>query len=66
VAAMLSMCGVPALLWLQVRGAYVVLERKHAQEKGMESPVFDNIEGTHNNYDECMKVCIARAMTMSA
>ncbi|KAF5842605.1 FAD-linked oxidoreductase-like protein [Dunaliella salina] len=41
-----------------VRGAYVTLERKRAQEKGIESPIFDTIDGTHANYDACMKMLL--------
>jgi proline dehydrogenase len=38
-----------------VRGAYMVLERKRAAEKGYESPIFDTIEETHANYDACVQ-----------
>lgn len=42
--------GVPA----QVRGAYVKLERARAAELGYESPIWDNIQGTHTNFDRCL------------
>lgn len=34
-----------------VRGAYLHLERGRAEEKGYPSPIHDNIEATHANYD---------------
>ncbi len=39
---------------LQVRGAYVKLERARAAELGYESPIWDNIQGTHANFDRCL------------
>jgi proline dehydrogenase len=33
-----------------VRGAYLVLERKRAQEKGYEDPIWPSLKDTHNNY----------------
>lgn len=38
----------------QVRGAYVKLERARAAELGYESPIWDNIQGTHTNFDRCL------------
>lgn len=34
-----------------VRGAYMVLERARAEERGYPSPILDTIEDTHANYD---------------
>lgn len=39
---------------LQVRGAYVKLERARAARLGYESPIWDTIEQTHINYDQCL------------
>jgi hypothetical protein len=38
----------------QVRGAYVKLERARAAELGYESPIWENIQGTHTNFDRCL------------
>jgi len=32
------------------------LERQRAQEMGVESPVFDHMDGTHESYNSCMQV----------
>lgn len=37
-----------------VRGAYVKLERARAAELGYPSPIWDNIDGTHANFDRCL------------
>lgn len=39
---------------MQVRGAYVKLERARAAELGYPSPIWDNIDGTHANFDRCL------------
>jgi proline dehydrogenase len=41
-----------------VRGAYVVLERRRAQSLRYPSPVLDNIEQTHANYDACAELVL--------
>jgi proline dehydrogenase len=41
-----------------VRGAYMREERELAQQIGLESPVFDTIEETHESYNECMTMAI--------
>lgn len=34
-----------------VRGAYMVIERQRAQERGYPSPILDTKEGTDESYD---------------
>lgn len=36
-----------------VRGAYMFLERERAEKMDYQSPVFDTIQQTHDNYDRC-------------
>ena len=36
-----------------VRGAYMVVERARAAERGYESPVWDTLQETHDNYNRC-------------
>ena len=36
-----------------VRGAYMVVERARAAERGYESPIWDSLQETHNNYNRC-------------
>ncbi|PSC69490.1 Proline dehydrogenase [Micractinium conductrix] len=46
-----------------VRGAYMVLERARAAERGYPSPIHDTVADTHANYDECVREmlqCVAR------
>lgn len=43
-----------------VRGAYLVLERARAAERGYESPVWDRIEQTHENYSACLRLILAQ------
>lgn len=43
------------LLVVQVRGAYVSLERARAAKLGYESPIWDNIQLTHDNYNKCLE-----------
>ncbi|EFN55844.1 hypothetical protein CHLNCDRAFT_145399 [Chlorella variabilis] len=46
-----------------VRGAYMLLERQRAMEKGYPSPIHDSAEDTHANYDRCVRemlACVAR------
>lgn len=44
-----------------VRGAYMVLERKRAQDHGVESPIWDTLEETHECYNTQMRVVMERA-----
>lgn len=37
-----------------VRGAYMVIEREVASQKGYPSPILDTIEDTHLNYNRCV------------
>lgn len=48
-----------------VRGAYMREERELAQQIGLESPVFDTIEETHESYNECMKLAIEHSTPKS-
>lgn len=41
-----------------IRGAYMNEERAIAAEEGVESPVWDTIEGTHSSYNDCMKMVL--------
>ena len=41
-----------------VRGAYMVQERAIAQEHSYTSPIFPTIEGTHENFDECVDIIL--------
>ena len=34
-----------------VRGAYMVVERGRAAERGYESPIWDSLQETHDNYN---------------
>lgn len=43
-----------------VRGAYMVLERQHALEKGLPDPINENISVTHDNYNFALKETITR------
>ena len=36
-----------------VRGAYMVVERARAAERGYESPIWDSLQETHDNYNRC-------------
>jgi len=38
-----------------VRGAYMELERAHAEKQGLPSPIHDSIEDTHANYNRCVR-----------
>jgi hypothetical protein len=48
-----------------VRGAYMVVERARAAERGHESPIWDSLQETHDNYNRCISqsitagICIA-------
>ena len=42
-----------------VRGAYMDEERHLASDQGLESPVWDSIEGTHECYNGCMEHIIS-------
>ena len=46
------------LFALQVRGAYVSLERARAAKLGYESPIWDNIQQTHSNYNTCLEAVL--------
>lgn len=37
-----------------VRGAYMVVERRRAVERGLPSPIHDTLQDTHDNYDRCV------------
>lgn len=37
-----------------VRGAYMVVERARAVERGCESPIWDSLQETHDNYNRCI------------
>lgn len=39
-----------------VRGAYMVVERARAAEKGYESPIWDSLQETHDNYNRCAHI----------
>ena len=41
-----------------IRGAYMNEERELAQSKGLESPVWDDIEATHKCYDDNVQTII--------
>ena len=41
-----------------VRGAYMIQERKRAKKLNYTSPIFENIEGTHKNYNECVRLLL--------
>eukprot|EP00878_Enallax_costatus_P012186 GHUV01012726.1.p1 GENE.GHUV01012726.1~~GHUV01012726.1.p1 ORF type:complete len:543 (+),score=186.85 GHUV01012726.1:393-2021(+) len=41
-----------------VRGAYVSLERARAVKLGYESPIWDNIQQTHSNYNKCLEAVL--------
>jgi proline dehydrogenase len=43
-----------------VRGAYMVLERQHASDKGLPDPINENIHVTHDNYNAALKEAIGR------
>ncbi len=43
-----------------VRGAYMVLERQHAIEKGLADPINENINVTHENYNGAVTEAITR------
>ncbi|GIL48230.1 hypothetical protein Vafri_4911 [Volvox africanus] len=42
-----------------VRGAYLHLERRRAQQLGLPSPVWATLEQTHANYDSCVEDLLA-------
>jgi len=41
-----------------VRGAYMVQERKRAEDMGYQSPICATIEETHNNYNDCVRLLL--------
>ena len=41
-----------------VRGAYMQLERERARQKGYPSPIWDDIQQTHDNYNRCVACLI--------
>ncbi|KIZ00008.1 proline dehydrogenase [Monoraphidium neglectum] len=41
-----------------VRGAYLSLERRRAAAKGQESPIWDTLQDTHDNYNRCMRAVL--------
>lgn len=41
-----------------VRGAYMITERKRAEELGYPSPIQETIEDTHATYDGCVQLCL--------
>lgn len=43
-----------------VRGAYMVLERQRAIDLGLDDPIHNTIEDTHNNYNTAVKEVIKR------
>ena len=49
-----------------VRGAYMVLERKLAEDGKYDSPIHDEIEDTHANYNRCVRILIQEAATTGA
>eukprot|EP00879_Flechtneria_rotunda_P002759 GHRR01002968.1.p1 GENE.GHRR01002968.1~~GHRR01002968.1.p1 ORF type:complete len:566 (+),score=216.84 GHRR01002968.1:798-2495(+) len=54
-----------------VRGAYVQLERARAVKLGYESPIWETIQQTHDNYNNCLdaimdEVVVAKAQVMVA
>jgi proline dehydrogenase len=38
----------------QVRGAYLNLERRRAQQRRYPSPIWDTLQQTHDNFDACV------------
>lgn len=49
---------VQVLEFMQVRGAYVSLERARAAKLGYDSPIWDNIQLTHDNYNKCLEAIL--------
>ena len=43
-----------------VRGAYMVLERHHAEAEGLEDPINENINVTHENYNSAVREVISK------
>jgi len=48
-----------------VRGAYLREERELAEKLGVESPVCDTLQDTHESYNECLKTAIEHSQTNS-
>jgi proline dehydrogenase len=48
-----------------VRGAYMVQERKRATTFGVDSPIFDCIEHTHQSYDACVQEALQSSVRAS-
>lgn len=42
-----------------IRGAYLTEERELADKLGVESPVHDTLEDTHNSYNSCLKEAVS-------
>jgi proline dehydrogenase len=49
-----------------VRGAYMVLEKNLAEEKGLKSPIHDTLDDTHANYNRCVRMLIQEVATSDA
>ena len=43
-----------------VRGAYMVMERRHAKDAGTESPIWETLEDTHASYNKALTDIIER------
>jgi len=48
-----------------IRGAYLSEERELAEKFGVESPVHDTLENTHNCYNDCLKLAIQNSNSKS-
>lgn len=49
-----------------VRGAYMIKERKRAEEMGYESPIHKDKPSVDKDYDEALKYCIERYETIAS
>lgn len=47
-----------------VRGAYMFLERVRAEEKGYPSPIWEDIEHTHANYNRSVPTSLSHNITI--
>ena len=48
-----------------VRGAYLDLENRVAKQKGYPSPLWQDIEHTHANYDKCVPARLRQTRCVS-